>query len=434
MIFSLEKIKRTYIFSIVAVALIIVLTTVKGANLTNIKPANAVFFGSLIVIANLSPIKLPRVGSVTITFAIHLACIAIFGPFTSIISEIISSVVLYFKRNKAERYKEIFNGSQFIICIFLGSLVSEPWVNGLTRINIQQGREVFLTSLIYFVVNTLFVTLVISLDQKLRPWNVWITNFKLLTPHYLTLAPLGFLVAAIYFYLGSLGLSLFLIPLLLARHSFKLYMDMRANYLNTIQTLIKSIEAKDIYTSGHSERVAKYSAAIGREIGLDELDLEQLNYLALLHDIGKVAISDSILNKVGKLDDCEFDIIKHHPEIGAEIAKNIKLLKDFQNSILHHHERWDGQGYPDYLKGEDIPVFSRIIAVADSFDAMTSDRSYRKALDYSTALQEIVINSGKQFDPKMVKAFINVIPEIIPDIDLAVLENNKYDTGEIYVC
>jgi putative nucleotidyltransferase with HDIG domain len=387
-------------------------------------------FCILTVVSNLSPIKLPKGGTVTITFALHLASIVNFGPLVSIFSEIISSVILYFRKSKSERIKEVFNGSQLILCIYLSSLVSNPWTGMFIKFDFSLGLEFFYISLIYYSLNTLLVTLVISLNQRLNPWDVWITNFKVLTPNYLTLAPLGFLIAVIYYFMGSLGLILFFIPLLLARHSFKLYMEMRENYLNTIETLVKSIEAKDVYTCGHSERVARYSVAIGKELGLDAISLEQLNYLALLHDIGKVAVSDKILNKMEKLNDEEFNIVKHHPEIGAQIAKNIKLLKDYQNAILHHHERWDGVGYPSKLKGEDIPLFSRIIAVADSFDAMTSDRPYRKALEYSTAINEITLCSGKQFDPQIVNAFIKTIPEVLPEVDMSAIEKNLKITNK----
>lgn len=411
-----------YIIMVFIAAVIFTVISIQEAELHRSLIIGFVVFATLIILSNLSPVKLPRVGSVTITYAIHMAAIFIFGPLIPIISEIISSTILYLRRPKGEKIKEVFNGSQFIICIFLASLLIEPWFGREISFNSFLLANVFLMSFVYFLVNTLLVTMVISLHQNMNPLGVWVTNFKLLTPHYLILAPLGLGIAIIYYHIGVLGVVLFFLPLLLARYSFKLYMDVRENYLNTMGTLIKTVEAKDTYTKGHSERVAYYSTEIGKKIGLGDVVLEQLYYLALLHDVGKVALSDTILNKNGKLSDDEFDDVKQHSRIGAEIVKDIKLLKDEDNVILHHHERWGGGGYPTGKKGEEIPLLSRIIAVADSFDAMTSDRAYRDALTVENAVREIIRCSGSQFDPKVVDAFIECLPDIMPEVNLSELK------------
>lgn len=409
---------KLYIGIVVIIATYIAIVSVADFVWVKTYMLGAALFSVLIILANFMPVKLPRGGSVSITFAIHLAAILNYGPFLSIISEIVSECLMCIKRPDANKIKELFNASQLIISIYVASLLIQPWVGTAITFDAFLIANVFIVSLIYFFTNTIMVTLVISISEKLNPWNIWITNFKVLTPHYLTLAPLGFVVAIIYYYVGPFGLILFFLPFLLARHSFKLYMDMRDNYLNTIETLIKSIEAKDQYTKGHSERVATYSVAIGKEMSLDAGQLEQLNYLALLHDIGKIAVSDSVLNKVDKLTNGEFDLVRQHPRIGADIIKDIKLLSDDEKVVLHHHERVDGFGYPDNLKGEEIPLMARIIAVADCFDAMTSNRAYRNATSYTNAAKEIVECSGKQFDPKVVKAFIECLPKIIPDVEI----------------
>ncbi|MDK2822898.1 MAG: hypothetical protein PWQ67_2011 [Clostridia bacterium] len=422
---------KLYILIIEALALLIIFTRLFNVSLNNQLLSGLLVFTFFNILSDQFSLKLPKVGDVSVSFPIQIAALILFGPLVPMISEFFSTLIRFLKRKKTERYKEIFNGSQLIVSIYIAGLLTNGWMERQDLFfDFHELTISFLVSLIYFVVNTILVTIVISLSQKAKLIDIWTTNFRLLTPHYLTLAPLGFIVALIYYYIGIFGIILFLIPLLLARHSFKLYLEMRENYLNTIETLVKSIEAKDVYTCGHSERVARYSVAIGKELGLDAISLEQLNYLALLHDIGKVAVSDKILNKMEKLNDEEFNIVKHHPEIGAQIAKNIKLLKDYQNAILHHHERWDGVGYPSKLKGEDIPLFSRIIAVADSFDAMTSDRPYRKALEYSTAINEITLCSGKQFDPQIVNAFIKTIPEVLPEVDMSAIEKNLKITNK----
>lgn len=426
MLHKLNNSTKFYILSVVLLAFNCLVVSVKDYHFDKAKIFGFILFCFLTVIADMSTIKLPKVGDVSVTFAIHLAAVINFGPLVPISSEIVSTLIRFLKRDKSEKFKEIFNGSQITIALYLGSMFVTPWVENEIVVDLGHFFSAFLVSFTYFFINSLLVTIVISLDQRLNPLSIWLTNFKLLTPHYLTLAPLGFVLAAIYYYMGYIGLILFFIPLLLARHSFKMYTEMRENYLNTIETLIKSIEAKDKYTKGHSERVANYSVAIGKQMNLNEIDLEQLNYLALLHDIGKVGVSDTILNKNQKLTDEEFDMVKHHPQIGAEIVKDIKLLKDDQGVVLHHHERWDGLGYPEGFKGELIPLQARIIAVADSFDAMTSDRAYRRALSLEVAVNEIVACSEKQFDPKVVEAFIKSMLDIYPDEDLSFLSTKRF--------
>lgn len=177
-------------------------------------------------------------------------------------------------------------------------------------------------------------------------------------------------------------------------------------YYETIKSLAKTIDAKDPYTGGHCDRVTEYSLFIGKEMALSSEDLSSLTYGAMLHDIGKIGISESIITKPGRLTDEEFDTVKTHPEKGFEILKDIHFLKDARLGVLHHHERYDGHGYPHGLKGRDTDLKARIISIADAFDAMTSDRSYRKALTIEQATEELVNNKGIQFDPDMVDLLV----------------------------
>jgi putative nucleotidyltransferase with HDIG domain len=185
----------------------------------------------------------------------------------------------------------------------------------------------------------------------------------------------------------------------------RLYNRINKLYLSTIETLATALEFKDPYTRGHSKRVQTYSNAIANEMGLDKKTIEALLYASLLHDIGKIGIEDKILNKNQKLDDLEYQKIRLHVSMGAEMIEPIKLLLDKVPAVRHHHERWDGKGYPDGLAGTDIPLEARIIAVADTFDAMTSKRPYRDALSLEEAKKEIINNSGTQFDPVIVEIF-----------------------------
>ncbi|MBI3037968.1 GAF domain-containing protein, partial [bacterium] len=186
----------------------------------------------------------------------------------------------------------------------------------------------------------------------------------------------------------------------------RLYQNIQKIYLSTVDVLATAIDAKDPYTHGHSRRVTEYSVAIAEAMGFDPKALDNVRYAGLLHDVGKIGIKDSIIGKPGKLTDEEYATIKKHPVIGAEILRPVEFLADKIPGVLHHHEYFDGRGYPDHLVGEMIPMIGRIICVADTFDAMTSDRPYRKGLDVNVAIAELKKFSGKQFDPKCVEAFL----------------------------
>ncbi len=178
-------------------------------------------------------------------------------------------------------------------------------------------------------------------------------------------------------------------------------------YLKTITALTEAIDAKDVYTAGHSQRVAEISTTIAYDLGLTQKEIDNVHYGALLHDIGKIGVPENILNKTGKLTDSEFFAIKKHPIIGTNILRSIDFLDDALNIVRHHHERFDGRGYPDGLFGTDIPFMARIVCVADAWDAMTSNRSYRKALPIQVVIDELQKNAGTQFDPEIVRALQN---------------------------
>lgn len=186
------------------------------------------------------------------------------------------------------------------------------------------------------------------------------------------------------------------------------YLKLNSTYKSTVITLANAIDARDPNTAGHSERVTRISLEIGRILELDNSQLELLELAALFHDVGKLGVPDKILFKPGKLTDDEYDQIKAHPRIGVNILKDIDFLRKVLPIILHHHEKFSGGGYPSDIKGDDIPVESRIIAVADTYDAMTSDRPYRKGLPHDNAIHEIIKLKGTQFDANIVDAFLKV--------------------------
>jgi putative nucleotidyltransferase with HDIG domain len=184
-----------------------------------------------------------------------------------------------------------------------------------------------------------------------------------------------------------------------------LFEDLKKSYFDTIRAVANSVEARDAYTRGHSNRVAEISKIIAAEMGWGRRDLEMIDWGGVLHDLGKVGISDSILNKPGKLTDEEFAIMKSHPSIGGQIIGGIAFLEPLMPYIAQHHERYDGRGYPAGFKGEEIAIQGRLLAIADTYDAMTSDRPYRKGLAAHIAYDEILKCTGTQFDPVLVRAF-----------------------------
>ncbi len=179
-------------------------------------------------------------------------------------------------------------------------------------------------------------------------------------------------------------------------------------FMGTLQALTASIDAKDEYTRGHSERVAYMGARLAEAMGMDAKEVELVHTIGLVHDVGKIGVPEAVLCKAGKLTDEEFDQIKRHPVIGYNILKGIPTIDPILPGVLHHHERWDGRGYPHGLKGESIPQIGRLLALADTFDAMSSTRSYRPAMPRETVLEEIKNCSGTQFDPALAPLFIEL--------------------------
>jgi diguanylate cyclase (GGDEF)-like protein len=184
--------------------------------------------------------------------------------------------------------------------------------------------------------------------------------------------------------------------------------------LQTIETIANTIDAKDEYTKGHSRRVSEYAARIAEELNMSEEEIMNIRYIALLHDIGKIGVPDAVLNKPGRLTDTEYELMKKHTVIGGEILKDIRMLPDLDVGAKYHHERYDGKGYPNGLKGEEIPKTARVICLADAYDAMTSNRIYRRHLSKEEVFDEIKRCSGTQFDPDIAKVFLNYL-ETAPD-------------------
>lgn len=290
-----------------------------------------------------------------------------------------------------------------------------------------------------FLVNSILVATAISLSGSVRLRDVWKESFLWLLPHYVTLAIIGLAIVAADAAIGVWGVAVFVAPPLMMRLSIKQYVDhttrnvielRRAHgqlqqaheqltsamsslgkaYDGTLRSLSGALDARDSETGGHSERVADLTMAMASEMGIAR-DSEHWRYIswgALLHDVGKIAIPDIILRKPGKLTEEEWVIMRTHPRAGCDILLAVDFLAPVAEMVYSHHERYDGGGYPRGLAGEQIPLGSRIFMIADAFDAMTSDRIYRRAMPAEEALAEILRHSGSQFDPTAVRAFLSV--------------------------
>ncbi|MFO7769068.1 MAG: HD domain-containing phosphohydrolase [bacterium] len=196
-----------------------------------------------------------------------------------------------------------------------------------------------------------------------------------------------------------------------AAKNAQLYRSLEISYLDTVAALAAAVDAKDAYTRGHSERVMRNSVALAKAVGLTRSEVEMVRYSALLHDVGKIGLPTHILSTKEKLTDEEFDLVKQHPVIGYEIVRPITFLREALDGIRYHHERWDGKGYPDGLEGEKIPFMGRILALADTWDAMANDRFYRRARTPDQIIQEFLRCSETQFDPELVSVAVEVLPE-----------------------
>jgi putative nucleotidyltransferase with HDIG domain len=244
---------------------------------------------------------------------------------------------------------------------------------------------------------------------------VWREAFSWVIASQVALGLLGLAIAQIMAIEGPLGFALFVVPLVVARQTHSRYISLRETYAETVRSLVAALEAKDPYTKGHSVRVARITVAVARQMGFEDAEVERIEYAALLHDLGKIGISRSVLSKPGTLTDDEFDKIREHPDIAARILESVPFLEDVRPVVQDHHERVDGLGYGRGLVGEDLSTAARILAAADSYDAMTADRPYRGAMPQAAAVAELRANTGTQFDPDVVDALIAVLPALTED-------------------
>lgn len=369
------------------------------------------------------PIDISDGFAIDMSFICNFAALLIKGPVVAAAMVLISTPLVVAQPPKGEKamchifntppIKTAFNASNFIISVFISGTIYQK-IGGVVG-SVAFPGIIFPGVVMMFsimIINSSLLLLMFSLDQKTPFFSILYKNFIGFLPNIATSAPIAYFIAKFMTMQNSEYLVILLmLPLLLARYSFVLYLDGKKNYYDMIKTLTAALEAKDQYTEGHSHRVEGYAETIARKMHCSQSNIENIKVAALLHDVGKIGIDDKILSKPGPLTPEERVIIMTHPQISASILKNVKLDSAVREAILHHHERYDGNGYPSRTKGDENTLETYIIGVADAYDAMTSNRPYSASLPVQRVAEILKEESGKQFHPKVVSAFLEVLRE-----------------------
>ncbi len=282
---------------------------------------------------------------------------------------------------------------------------------------------------VYWAVWSLFAAVAASVHGRgtlAGAWRGWLTEVG---GYQAAVLPFALFLALTQLRIGPVGTALFLIPLLLARYAMRLWVETRRAYLRAVRTLMSAVDASDPFTRGHSQRVSRMCTAVARRLGLPEKEVEEVEYAALLHDLGRTAIQHDILVKPGKLTESEQSILRTHPRIGADLIRRLRFYPNAAEIVFSHHEQPDGEGYPRGLAGDAIPVGSRIIMAVAAFDAMTSDRPYRRGLSPEAAFDELLAHAGSQFSPEVVEALIDLYSADALFADMGEDELEDYSEG-----
>jgi HD-GYP domain-containing protein (c-di-GMP phosphodiesterase class II) len=356
--------------------------------------------------------------SFSTTFAVTLASYILFGPLEATIMFVFGFLLRVLKLED-NTYNHLFNtpiyGTMFNCCaltlpIFIANFgyIISGGTYGVENFS-NNIFPIFIFCVVYFLFNTFIMSIMLSFYINKSILYCYFSNIKLGILNYIAMIPFGIILAFVFNQYKYWGVLLMLGPIMLARYTFSMYIDSKYQYIQTVEALMNAIEARDKYTQGHSRRVAQISTDIGKAFKYNQWKLEKLMVAAMLHDVGKIGISDNILNKPGKLTEEEFLKIKDHPEIGHNILKDIKNLEYICPIVRHHHERYDGKGYPQGKKENKVTLDTYIVQLADAVDAMATDRPYRKGLSKEEIVSELKNNVGTQFHPKVTEVYLNIL-------------------------
>lgn len=399
-------------------------------------------FVTLAVVAELLQVDLYGRGTISVSASINFAAALVTGlPGLALVS---AAIVLAHRLRQgpavdlSSLYKTAFNWSTHLLAgvapVLVMHLLHVPFT--LTNLPLLLV-PVLLSSISYFVVDTALIATVISLVGGDNPLKIWTDRYRWLAGHYLALCVMGLFLGMAYSGLGPTGVIVFTLPVLMLRFAQKQYITQTEHSVRELQrmneelthanaevldasrtmqslneelflTLSKIIDARDPYVGGHASKVADYAVAIAQDLGVAGNRMEALRQAGFLHDIGKIAISEAVLHKPARLTDEEYEYIKTHAALGGEFVEMCRGLRHLAPFVRHHHERWDGKGYPDMLVGDGIPLEARILAVCDSVEAMASDRPYRKGMSLDEVIAEVKRCSGTQFDPAVAASFVRI--------------------------
>jgi len=373
------------------------------------------FWSFLAILTESLVLKLPSGMGISVSLAILLAALLSNGVIVAVVATALGFLLRVVKNKDTGKtmhffntppYKSFFNASQSVLSIGISGIIFYLIGGRPGNFNILYTLQVVL---VYTLVNSLVMSIFFSILNKQNFVRTWISNIRGIIVNLLLVGILGIILFLAFDSYGYGAVLLFLGPLMLARFSFKQYNELRGTYLETIKAFNELTEAKDAYTGQHSARVEQYAVMLAEYIGLSDKKVSNVRMAAILHDIGKIGIDDAILRKPAKLTDDEYALIQSHPVIGAKIIKKVYFLKDVSEIVEHHHERYDGKGYPSNLKGDEISTESAILSLADVYDAITSNRSYRNPLTYEQAKAEIAKCAGTQFHPELARKFIELM-------------------------
>ena len=403
-----------------------------GVKVASLDPLMFILLLGLAGVAQRNPIMLFRSSAISMSFAVKVAAYVLFGIGAALWVNVVVAAVNAFTPKPKPVRKAAFNFGQLSISTTLAALTyglvggkSAPADITTTIV------AVAISAAVYFLTNSTLTAGVISLTSDAKFVAVWKQNFSWMPVNYLATAVNGAALALAYQALGVFGAAVFVLPLGVAWYSFKLYVaksnDMHAErskltelnrlfeqsnshisdaHISIVGALLGSLEAKSPAGTAHLAATIYRSVAVAKRLGLDHMAVESVQLGALFHDLGKIAISDTILHKPERLTDGEWAEIRAHPIIGASLLAQMPELDHIRPLILTHHERFDGRGYPNGLKGDSIPRAAQIIAVADAYEAMTTPRPYRRAVTPEAAVGELRACAGAQFDPIVVDAFV----------------------------
>ncbi|MGB7604988.1 MAG: HD-GYP domain-containing protein [Lutisporaceae bacterium] len=408
---------KLYVTIIIALGIAFIIDTISLTSIYDIK--SFIIFTVLSILAESLLIPTPGESAISVGLAIGLAAILVLGvPEAAWIAGI--GIMLRFVSHQGKRvhifntpwYKTLFNGANIALSAGIAGICFQMLGGTQRSVNFNSLLVPLLACIfVYIIINETIISGLMAIVTGEGFIYTWWSNLVFAARDCITVAPIGVLMAIAYIKYDILGIMIFLGPLLLARYTYWLYADMRRIYIDTVKSLSQAIEVKDPYTKGHSMRVSEFAYDLGARLKLPHRKLEDIKMAAILHDIGKIGIEESILNKPGNLTKEEFDKIKQHPENGVKIIQSIRFLRNVADIIISHHEKMDGTGYPKGKKQGEITAEAAILSIADVYDALTSDRPYRKALTKEQALSIIEEGKGSHFESHFADEFIKMIEE-----------------------